>query len=177
MNKNERNFWLDWTMFIVFMITIVSGFLLWLAIPNGKPLVTTGIDRNIWLMIHIVSGFLGLLGVVIHIIWHWDWLKALRGRSPGTLTRPVRANRVIDRLIWFTFISCNVFGILAWLLSASLPAGAIRIFSRLHFASSMAWLVFMVAHLVLHQKWIVAVTRRYSLSGGRTGSIVGLIES
>jgi len=81
MNKNERNFWLDWMMFIVFSITVVSGFLLWLVIPNSNTSAFAGIDRAVWLAFHVGSGFLGLLGVIIHIVWHWYWLKALRGRS------------------------------------------------------------------------------------------------
>ena len=97
MNKNERNFWLDWMMFIVFSITVVSGFLLWLVIPSSNTSAFAGIDRAVWLAFHVGSGFLGLLGVIIHIAWHWYWLKALRGRSLRTLKRPVRANRVVDR--------------------------------------------------------------------------------
>ena len=29
MNKNGRNFWLDVIMFLAFLITVVSGFVLW----------------------------------------------------------------------------------------------------------------------------------------------------
>jgi hypothetical protein len=161
MSKNERNFWLDWVLFFDFSITIVSGFLLWLVIPNSQHSVFAGIDRAVWLAFHVGSGFLGLLGVVIHIVWHWGWLKALRGRSLKTLKRPVRANRLINRLTWFSYIASNVFGMLAWLLSASMPSEAIRIFNRLHTATSIAWLVFLATHLVLHQKWIVSGIQRY----------------
>jgi hypothetical protein len=161
MNKNERNFRLDWVMFIVFSITVVSGFLLWLVIPNSNTSTLAGIDRAVWLAFHVGSGFLGLLGVIIHIVWHWCWLKALRGRSLRLLKRPVRANRLVDRITWVAFIAANIFGMLAWLLSADLPAEAIKIFDRFHVAASIAWLVFLATHLVLHQKWIVSVIPRY----------------
>jgi len=161
MNKNERNFWLDWMMFIVFSITVVSGFLLWLVIPNSNTSVFAGIDRAVWLAFHVGSGFLGLLGVIIHIVWHWDWLKALRGRSLRTLKRPVRASRVVDRITWIAFIATNIFGMLAWLISAGLPGEAIKIFDRLHVVASIVWLVFLVAHLVLHQQWVDSAARRY----------------
>jgi len=162
MGKNERNFWLDWIMFFSFSLTITSGFLLWLVIPNGNVSVFAGIDRAMWLVLHVGSGFLGLAGVIIHIVWHWDWLKALRGRSLRTLKRPVRANRLINRLTWFAFISSNVFGMLAWLQSASKPSETIGIFARFHVGTSMAWLVFLATHLVLHQKWIVSAIQRFS---------------
>jgi hypothetical protein len=161
MNKNERNFWLDWMMFIVFSITVVSGFLLWLVIPRSDNSAFAGIDRAVWLALHIGSGLRGLLGVVVHIGWHWRWLKALRGRSLSTLKRPVRANRVVDRLTWIAFIATNIFGMLAWLLSAGLSVEVVRIFDRFHVATGIAWLIFLATHLVLHQKWIVSAIPRY----------------
>jgi hypothetical protein len=161
MSKTERNFWLDWMMFIVFSITVISGFLLWLVMPHSDNSAFAGVDRVMWLAFHIGSGFLGLLGVIIHIVWHWRWLKALRGRSLRTLKRPLRANRVVDRLTWISFIATNISGLLAWLLSAGLPAEAVKIFDRFHVVAGIAWLVFLAAHLGLHQQWIASVTRRY----------------
>ncbi len=161
MSKTERNFWLDWMMFIVFSITVVSGFLLWLVIPHGDNSAFAGIDQAVWLAFHVGSGFLGLLGVIIHIVWHWRWLKALRGRSLKTLKRPVRANRVVDRLTWITFIATNVSGLLAWLLSTGQLAESVKIFARFHVAAGIVWLVFLAAHLVLHHQWVASATRRY----------------
>ncbi len=176
MSKNERNFWLDWMMLFAFSITVVSGFFLWLVIPKSNTAVFAGIDRTVWLALHIGSGFLGLLGVIIHIDWHWQWLKALRGKSLGTLKRPVQANRVINRLTWFAFISSNIFGILAWLLPASLPAEIIKIFDRLHVATGIVWLIFLVTHLVLHQKWIASAIQRY-LPFGLSTHMKSILES
>jgi hypothetical protein len=161
MKKNECNFWLDWIMLFAFLVTVVSGFILWLAIPRSNSAAFVGIDRTVWLAVHIGSGLLGLLGVIIHIVWHWDWLKALRGRALGTLKGQVRANRLINRLTWFAFILSNIFGVLAWLLSASMSSEAIKMLDRFHVATGMAWLVFLATHLVLHQKWIVSAMQRY----------------
>ena len=168
MSKNERNFWLDGTLFLAYLITAVSGVLLWLVIPRGSTSLFAGIGRAEWLAMHEGSGLLGLMGVILHIVWHWDWLKALRGRSMKTLKKSVRANRVIDRIVWFSFICANVFGLLAWLLPARLPGEAVSIVDRLHVATSILWLVCLAAHLVLHQKWIVSAVHRYLPLGGST---------
>jgi hypothetical protein len=149
MSKNERNFWLDGIMFLAFLITIVSGLCLWLVNPNSNPSVIAGIDRAVWQGLHVGSGLFGLLGVITHIVWHWHWLKALRGRSLKTLKRPVLANRVVDRLTWFAFISSNFFGILVWVLSASLPTGMIKIFE--HFHVHKYGLVDFPLYLVFHE--------------------------
>jgi hypothetical protein len=164
MNKNGRNFWLDLTMFFAFLITIVSGFVIWTVTGFA------GMDRAIWLAVHEGFGAIGLLGVILHVVWHWDWLNALRGRSIRTLKKPVRTNRVVDRITWFAYIASNGFGMLAWLLPASVPGEVIRIFSRLHVATGLVWLAFLAIHLVLHQKWIVAAIRRYSAFTSGMGS-------
>jgi hypothetical protein len=161
MSSTERNFWLDWTLFIVYSITVGSGFLLWLVIPHGANTAFAGIDRGVWLSIHIGSGFLGLMGVILHIVWHWRWLKALRGRPFRTLKRPVQANRVVNRMTWISFITSNVLGLQAWLLPGILSTRVVFIFSRLHVVASITWLVFLTAHLALHQRWVASAARRY----------------
>jgi hypothetical protein len=168
MKQTERNFWLDGSLFVTFLATVFTGLLLWRVRPHSDNSVFAGIDRAVWLAFHVGSGFLGLLGVIIHIVWHRYWLKALRGRSLRTLKRPVRANRVVDRLTWITFIAANIIGMLTWLLSAGLPAEASKIFDRLHVAASIIWLVFLVVHLVLHQHWVESAIRRYLPFGSAT---------
>ncbi|MCD4802565.1 MAG: DUF4405 domain-containing protein [Anaerolineales bacterium] len=172
MSNSERNFWLDLTLSIVYSITIGSGFLLWLVIPQGTNTAFAGIDRGVWLGIHIGSGFLGLMGVILHIVWHWRWLKALRGRPFRTLKKPVLANRVVNRMAWISFIASNVLGLQAWLLTASLPAESVKIFARFHVIASINWLVFLTAHLVLHQRWVASAARRY-LPRGIAGNVKG----
>ena len=172
MSNSERNFWLDLTLSIVYSITIGSGFLLWLVIPQGTNTAFAGIDRGVWLGIHIGSGFLGLMGVILHIVWHWRWLKALRGRPFRTLKKPVLANRVVNRMAWISFIASNVLGLQAWLLTASLPAESVKIFARFHVIASINWLVFLTAHLVLHGGWVASAARRY-LPFGIAGNVNG----
>jgi len=161
MSNSERNFWLDWIMFIVYSITVVSGFLLWLVIPHGANAAFAGIDRGVWLSIHIGSGFWGLRGVILHIIWHWRWLTALRGRPFRTLKKPVVANRLVNRIAWISFIASNLLGLQTWLLPGILSTRMVFIFSRLHVAASICWLVFLTAHLLLHQRWIASAVHRY----------------
>jgi hypothetical protein len=48
------------------------------------------------------------------------------------------------------------------LQSASKPSETIGIFDRFHVGTSMAWLVFLATHLVLHQKWIASAIQRFS---------------
>jgi hypothetical protein len=172
MSNSERNFWLDLTLFIVYSVTVVSGFLLWLVIPHDANTAFAGIDRGVWLGIHIGAGFWGLMGVILHIVWHWRWLKALRGRPFRMLKKPVLANRVVNRMAWISFIASNVLGLQAWLLPGILSTRVVFIFSRLHVAASITCLVFLTAHLLLHGGWVASAARRY-LPLGIAGNVKG----
>jgi hypothetical protein len=170
MSKNERNFWLDWIMFFIFLICSMSGIILWLLVPNCNNSIFAGIDQAVWLVFHECVGFLGLVLVTFHIVLHWNWLKTLRGRPLKLLKKSVQINRIVDRLIWFAFLFSNISGILAWWLFSIMAVEASRVFNRIHLVTSIAWLVLLSIHLVLHQKWIVSAIQRYFSLGLSTYS-------
>ena len=160
MKTTKRNFWLDVTIFMALLITVITGFLLWLAIPHQLESVFLGYSRRDWVAAHISFGVVGLAGVACHIIWHWDWLKALRGRRLDEMPNKVRANRVIDRIMWLTFIATNAFGVIAWVLHYGDQVYLVRMPDRLHVVFGVLCTILMVIHLVLHWKWIVSTAQR-----------------
>jgi hypothetical protein len=99
----EHNFWLDVTIFVALLITTITGFILWLVIPHELDIVFLGFPRSVWVAIHICFGVVGLAAIVLHIVWHWGWLKALRGRRLSGMPKKLRANRVVDRIMWITY--------------------------------------------------------------------------
>jgi hypothetical protein len=101
-NKTKYNFWLDVTIFVALLITATIGFILWLVIPNKPDIVFLGFSRSEWVVPHICFGVLGLTGIVLHIVWPWGWLQALRGRRLRGMPEKLRANRVVDRIMWIT---------------------------------------------------------------------------
>ena len=74
MSRTEHNFWLDVTIFVMLLTTIIIGFILWLVIPHKLDIVFPGISRSGWIAAHICFGAVGLAGIVLHVVWHWDWL-------------------------------------------------------------------------------------------------------
>jgi hypothetical protein len=161
MNKTEHNFWLDVTIFVALLITTITGFLLWLVIPHKLDIVFLGFSRSVWVAAHICFGVVGLAGIVIHIVMHWGWLKALRGRPLNGMPEKVRANRVVDRIMWITFIATNVFGAIAWALHFGDDIYIVRVPDRLHVVFGVACTILMIVHLALHWKWIASTTQRY----------------
>lgn len=168
MKQTERNFWLDINLFITFLSTVFTGFTLWLLIPHQSDAVLLGFNRPFWLTAHIFSGLAGLTGTVIHIIWHREWLKALRRRPIFSLPSKLRANRVADRLVWIFFLATILFCVLDWIIPAF--ENRVSIFGRLHVVFGIAWLIGIIVHLVLHRKLISSITRLYI--GNRKESLI-----
>jgi hypothetical protein len=159
MNQTEHNFWLDVSLFVAFVSTALTGIILWLVIPHQAAAAYRGLDRHLWLTVHVGSGLASLAGSILHVIWHRLWLKALRGRRIASLPAKLRANRVMDRFVWITFLAANGFAALDWMI----PAGenGVSISGRLHVAFGVAWLIGITVHLALHNKWITSATKRY----------------
>jgi hypothetical protein len=165
MKQSERNFWLDVTIFVALLITTITGFILWLVIPHKLDIVFLGFSRSAWVVAHIYSGVVGLAGIVIHIVRHWGWLKALRGHRLSGMTEKLRANRVVDRIMWITYIATNVLGAIAWALHFGDDIYVVRGPDRLHVVFGVAWTILAIVHLALHWKWITSTTQRYIAPG------------
>lgn len=160
-NKTKHNFWLDVTIFVALLITTITGFILWLVIPHRLDIAFPGFSRSVWITVHVYSGAVGLAGIVMHIVWHWDWLKALRGRPLSGMPEKLRANRVVDRIMWITYIATNVFGGMAWALHFGDDIHIVRVPDRLHVVFGVAWTILTIAHLALHWKWIASTVKRF----------------
>ncbi len=165
MSRTERNFWLDMTIFVSLLMTTITGFILWLLIPHKLDIVFLGFARSVWVAVHVYSGAVGLAGIVVHIVWHWDWLKALRGRPLNRMPEKLRANRVVDRIMWITYITTNVFGAIAWALHFGDDIYVVRVPDRLHVVFGVMWTILAAMHLALHWKWIASTTQRYIVPG------------
>ena len=170
MNRTEHNFWLDVTIFVSLLITTITGFILWLVIPHQLDIVFLGLFRSVWVAVHICFGVAGLVGIVLHIVWHWDWLKALRGRRLSGMPEKLRANRVVDRIMWITYIATNVFGAMARALNFGDDIYVVRVPDRLHVVFGIAWTILTIAHLALHWRWIAFTSQRYIVPGSNRSS-------
>ncbi len=159
MKKTKMNFWLDFILLISFLISILTGLLLWIVLSRGMRVEFLGVSRQWYVIVHVIAGVVGLCGVVLHVVWHRDWLKALRGRTLKKLPKKLRANRIVDRVIWIAFLLTNIFGMAAFLFDRN--SIVVSMADKLHLISGMVMMLAMVVHLVFHRNWIVNMLRRF----------------
>lgn len=159
-NRTESNFWLAVANWVGLLLTTGTGIVLWRFMPYPMHATFLGQARPVWLAAHVIAAAVGLAGVVLHVIGHWGWLKALRGRRLGTMPPKLRANRLVDRAMWMCFIAANVWGALAAVLRLGEASQAISVPERLHVAFGVAWTVLTIVHLGLHKQWITTAARR-----------------
>jgi hypothetical protein len=158
MKSTEQNFWLDVGFFVTFSLIIFSGFILWLVIPLNSTVTFLMLNRQLWQTMHICASLVSVTGIVIHVAWHKAWLKALRNRTTSSLPRKIKANRVVNRMIWITFLAASVFGIVGWFVQNN--GSRVNLFSRPHVVFAICWLMGIVVHLVFHRKWIFSTIKR-----------------
>ena len=94
MDRNKVNFWVDILMFIDFLIMAISGFILWFVYPagkgsGGKAGVRFLLDRFGWMEIHKLLAVIFLVLVVIHLLLHFNWIKAMFKKSFSRKTKVV----------------------------------------------------------------------------------------
>jgi len=76
MDKNKVKFLVDFSMFFVFLIIMISGFILWFVLPGGSKEGVL-LKRNSWIMIHNWLSVLLIVLLLIHLILNWAWIKAM----------------------------------------------------------------------------------------------------
>ncbi len=180
-NKSAaRNWLLDVVVFMGGFLAILSG-VYFLFLPIGgyqggrNPMYDVIIlfDRHAWEEIHIWTGVIFVLVVILHVALHWGWLSGMikkiwdaLWKKGSRLSSKGRWNAVIDFSIGLSFIISAVSGIAFLaepLLRSVLTIGmAFNEFfwDTLHTWSSVIMVIGVFLHLAIHWGWIKAVTNR-----------------
>lgn len=66
----RKNFYLDVLLFASGLICIVTGIMLDFHLIEGGHE-----GRRIYRLVHTYSGYVMSVGILIHLIWHGDWIK------------------------------------------------------------------------------------------------------
>lgn len=185
--KTRINWLLDAGVFVSAIFAGLSG-VYFLLFPTGGYQggrnfwygVTVIFDRHTWDDIHTWSSVAVIIAIVIHLAYHWQWVKSMSlkvvrsfGPRRTSMSRGGKINLLVNILIGISFLLTALSGI--YLLFA--PSGGFQgggntgwdpgfIFSRTVWDLIHAWsgVVLMIAamlHFVIHWRWILNVTARF----------------
>jgi hypothetical protein len=81
-NKAKTNYWIDIVIAIAFLLSIVSGMVLYLGPSGGYQggrnpahgATVLFLDHHAWSELHTWSSIAMAAGVLAHLILHWTWL-------------------------------------------------------------------------------------------------------
>ncbi len=79
MNKLKINYFVDIVAFISFLITAVTGIIIFIFIPTGESRggvhsTLLGYGRHDWGAIHDWAGIVMTIAALLHIVLHWNWI-------------------------------------------------------------------------------------------------------
>lgn len=81
MEKAKLNYIVDALMTISFIITAITGVVIFLVMPSGVPQgryqVFLGIQKHYWTAWHNWSGIIMLVLVLLHLVLHWRWIVCM----------------------------------------------------------------------------------------------------
>ena len=178
LGKTKTNFWLDLTIFATFLLTALTGLLLWVILPGGQgrsQTVLLGLIRSEWIDLHSWIALTMLAGVSLHLVLHWKWISCVSRRYFKKLARQARINFSLNSLLFVAFLLASLTGLVIWLL---LPSGGYQggrnpfynatllsltrhQWQDLHLWAGLAMIVILINHLVLHWDWLLCVARRH----------------
>ncbi|WP_162909717.1 DUF4405 domain-containing protein [Aggregatilinea lenta] len=181
MSKRTRLNWLiDLTVFLSGLAAALSG-IYYLYLPNGyqggrNPLYNTVIvfHRGTWEDIHTWGGVIMVAILLVHITYHWSWVKtmtrrmvnAIRGRGTR-MSSKARFNVLIDALIGLCFVLVATSGIyFLFAPSGSAHSTVTFLFSRttwdlIHTWSGTTMIAGAVVHFAIHWGWVTKVSTRF----------------
>jgi hypothetical protein len=177
----RRNWLLDMGLFAAGLGASLTG-IYFLLFPVGgyqggrNPYygITILFERETWDVLHAWTGVAMIAAIVIHLVLHWSWLVGTVKRifseiahGSRQMSFRSRINAGVDAMVATGFLLSAASGIYFLLAPAGISGHNLQtvIFSSqvwdvIHTWSSVAMLVGIMVHLVLHWTWIKSVSAR-----------------
>lgn len=133
--KNPKS---NWTLDIVILLGFLVSFFLNL----------TGLAVHQWLGIAV------FLGIMMHLVNHWDWVKSVFSRFFRKTSSRARIYALIDGLLLYGFVMIIETGLVisTWF---NLNLTNYEVWLDIHIYSSITTLILAVLKIGLHWRWIV----------------------
>jgi cytochrome b subunit of formate dehydrogenase len=81
MDKTKINYIIDAFLAISFVITAITGILIFFFMPGGVPQgrfqELMGVSKAVWSAMHNWAGIIMMLLSLVHVILHWRWIVSM----------------------------------------------------------------------------------------------------
>ncbi|MEM0465915.1 MAG: DUF4405 domain-containing protein [Candidatus Pacearchaeota archaeon] len=81
MEKAKINYIVDFLMAVLFIVTTITALIIFFFLPSGVKQggyqTFLGVIKRTWSNIHIWSGMIFIILVIIHFILHWNWVVCM----------------------------------------------------------------------------------------------------
>jgi hypothetical protein len=174
-SKTKWNKWLDAVIFIALVLTAWTGLILWLILPDGRGSgysLFLGVPKSIWVNVHDWAGVAMLAGLLMHFVWHWEWVVRVASRFTRRLPRQARIYSGLDAILGIVFLLVFSSGLISWLaLEGGYRGGRNPAYyapvlgmardgwHSLHLWTGVAMILLALLHLALHWRWILCTLR------------------
>jgi hypothetical protein len=201
--RTKMNWLLDANIFLTALIASLTG-IYFLYLPIGgyqggrNPTygLTVVFDRSTWDDLHTWFGVLMIIAGLIHLLYHWNWVRMMAKRliggllgQPLKMSTGARINLMINAAIGLGFLLTAISGVYFLFqprgmgtLTAVASSGQFiftsGVWDLIHTWSSVVMILAASAHFIIHWGWIEKVTKGFfkvrpvSLSRTRVGSQV-----
>jgi hypothetical protein len=142
-NRNLRNLLLDIGMFIVFLLAMDPHL--------------TGLAIHEWISLAFGAT------IIVHLLWHWEWIVGVTRRLFGRMNTRTRLNYILNSLLFIAFTLIIASGLMISeeilpLLGLQLEHS--RFWRWLHGTAADASILVIGLHVALHWSWIVNMFKR-----------------
>lgn len=139
-----QDLWLDLVLFVAFVVAMAPR---WTEIPIHE-----------WLGV----AFAGT--IILHLLWHWQWIVSTTQRLFGKLPSKTRINYILNILLFVDMtivIASGLFISEVVLHQLGIEVGGNFVWRRLHDVSSNLAILIIGLHLALHWDWMALYLKRY----------------
>jgi hypothetical protein len=177
--QTRKRYWLV-LLLILSGITVTLSSIYFLYFPNGYQggrnpdyNVTLLFTRTDWSLIHIWSGVVFILVILIHIPVHWKWIMDMGQRcfgkkdcTIGRLNPHARLNLYLDAAVAVSFVFVAISSVYFLLVPNSRQIAAPQIvfdyatWDVIHTWSGILMIIFALVHLLYHRVWVLKVSSR-----------------
>lgn len=140
LNRTPLNVALDLILALIMIVEMEEGF-------TGLPL-------------HEVLGLIFGVGIILHLLLHWEWIVSLTRTLFKKVIHESRVNYALNLALFISMLVATVTGIMiSRTLGLNFNAG--RDWQKIHIIASELSLVIVGLHVGLHWKWILPNSRKY----------------